>query len=103
MYIGFRTSTLVVPAEREILETRCPNYEILVVRACFQVSFTVFSFSFLLEVDFKTLAGLFSHAENIHVSWRRNLAYILSIFIDRLCGNSNRELALYSSLLKSLI
>lgn len=90
-----------MPAEREILETRCPNYEILVVRACFQVS--LFSFSFLLEVHFKTLVGLFSHAENIHVVMAPKPCLYMSIFIDRLCGNSNRELALYNSLLKSLI
>jgi len=63
-----------VSAERELR----PNYEILVLRACFQVSFAVFSILFFgsnkTEVELKLLAGLFSRAENIHVSWcRRNL------------------------------
>lgn len=72
----FRLPTLVVSAGKEISEILRPNYEILVLRACFQVSNTVLSAFFGLEFDFN-LAGLSSRVENIHVSHDgRNLACI---------------------------
>ena len=86
-----------MPAEREILETLCPNYEILVVRACFQVSFTVFSFYFLLEVDFK-LWQVCSHVLKIFTCHGAETLLIYLVYSSIDCVETQTENSLFTIL-----